>query len=756
MSGVGFTLNIAKTALLAQRYAIDVTGHNIANVSTPGYSRQTAVMDTNLPVPYAGLIFGTGVDVDEIKRISDAFIEKRLNEQKSEFSEMSESETYMKVLEGLFDESSEIGINDSMTEFWNAWYDLSINPTGTPERTVVYEKASLLYQKLNSLNNSLWAMQNDINLAIDSGLEEINQITAEIASINTQIVGMETGRTANDLRDQRNTLLGELSEYVSISSFEQGNGSVTVVAGKGYVLVQENENYSLSMDEGDIKLAISTDSQRDVTDSMEGGKLGAWLELRDASIPEYRNNLDELARSIVFEVNKAHSQGVGLRLFNSDITGTYQADSSGLLSTLAYGDKIDYTKDFKMWINDGTTNNAVTVDMGISTSTATNWAGSGGADDKYTFTVTTGGTVGTGQQAIYYTNSGGTVTGTINVSGAGTYSTSDGIDFDVGAGTLVAGNTFTVNTDAAGGPDPLDMTVSGTANNVSDNYIFNVTTGGEIGTDTLEVEWSNDVTGGTLSIPAAGSYTVDGMTLNFTSGTLQQGDTFTVEADSDGSPAADLPSEWHWTMDSFGDRFNNLATGITASVTSDNKLKFSPGSGYSFGFCDDEFEASGLLAALGINTFFEGYSAGSIDMNSQTQNKDFIAAGKIDADTGDLAVGDNSNAVDIADIRSSSVAIRQFNCNRGSDTTSTSSTMPLDDFYNTLVSSVGIESASITRSKEFNNVLVSRLKEIREGISGVSLDEEMTNMIKFQHAYVAAAKLISTSDQMYATLLATR
>jgi flagellar hook-associated protein 1 FlgK len=331
-------------------------------------------------------------------------------------------------------------------------------------------------------------------------------------------------------------------------------------------------------------------------------------------------------------------------------------------------------------------------------------------------------------------------------------------------------------------------------------------------------------------------------------------ETFTITTDTDGDPTANLPSAWHWTLESFKDRFNGLATNVTASVTSDYALKFSPDAGYGFGFSDQNFDVSGLLAALGINTFFEGSSARSIGTNPQIENKDFIAAGKINnnvgfavaADTNTstgtittsgpysppagetsdatytititnggtqftwsksdsssgvatnisigslqtiddgvtlifnpgtyadndtftievtassnpsrlLAKGNNTNALLIADLQFDSRNIEQWTTSRGSTANSSAnSAATLEDYYHSMVGSIGIKSASITRIRAFNEAIANKLGVIRDSISAVSLDEEMTNLIKFQSAYAAAAKLIKVADEMLNTLLAVK
>ena len=857
MSGIGLILSIAKDALSAQRYSLDVTAHNIANVNTPGYSRQSPVLEARESAPYAGLILGRGVSIDQVLRSTDQFIENRLMQQNSSMLSSKELEGYLQLLEGLFNENSGTSISAMLVDFWNFWHDISNNPSGTPERIALYEQSVLLSEQFNTLDADLDELERDLTNAVSAGIGEINQITDEIAQINDQIVGMETTNTANDLRDQRNTLVSELSEYIDVKTFEQSNGSLTVITARGCVLVQERSSYDLVLggDNGDrVKWQGSGNTTVDITDYITKGKLGGWLDMRDEVIAKYRLDLDAVAKEFIWAVNQQHSQGVGLQLFSSAVTGTNKTDSSHLLSTLTYGDKIDYEKDFRMWIDGPTGPTAVSVDMGISTATVSNWAGNAAsASDTYTFTVDTGGQVGAGTQVITWSNTNGD-TGTINnITAAGTYSVDGTMTFDIGTGNLVAGNTFTVNTNAAGTPAPLALgagSPSGTANSVSDTYTFTVTTGGTIGTGTPVIAWSNSITSGTITISAAGDYAVDGMTLNFASGTLVADETFTITTDTNGKPTADLSSEWHWTLDSFEDRFDALATGVDATVTSDNGLTFTPDAGYSFGFSDQNFDASGLLAALGINTFFKGDSAGSIGTNAQIKNKDYIAAGKIinnvglavpaatntstgsittsgpytdtanatytigiiddvgtikfrwkkddgawsaninitigspqtinagvtltfnpgtyvDTDTftidvtalsdtsETIAVGDNTNALAITDLQNDSRDIEQWAISRGGSTANSSSNVAarVEAYYHAMVGSIGIISASTSRGRAFNEVMVNKLSEIRDSISAVSIDEEMTNLIKFQNAYAAAAKLITISDEMLDTLL---
>lgn len=865
MSGIGLVASIAKDALAAQRQGMNVTAHNIANVNSPGYSRQNPIYTAKEPAPGAGMLFGRGVNVSQIIRASDQFIENRLMEQKSDMFYSQEMENYVKVLEGVFNENSTSSVSETLVKFWNLWHDISNNPSGAPERSALYEQSALLFSQFNALNADITRLEVDLSNSISVGINRINLITDEIAVLNNEIVRTGTNSVANDLMDQRNMLLSELSEYIDTNAFEQDNGSMTVITARGGILVHGNSSYDLAAGgvNGDRVLwQGSGGTSLDITDHISKGVVGGSLDMRDEVLAKYKLELDGVAREFIWSVNQQHSQGVGLKLFDAAVTGTYATGASGLLATVAYGDKIDYTKDFKMWTYDSgsTSPVAVDVDMGISTANVTDWGGAFTTGGNYTIVVTQGGNIADydGATKIKWNRNGGAWT-TVNVAAATGIAVIDGNNITIDKDkALVAGNTFTFSTDAGKNADKLTLgAITGTANDILDTYTFTVTTAGTIGAGTPVLSWANSSTSGTISITAAGNYTVDGMTIPFTSGTLALGDTFTIATNATGTPTATVPSDWHWTLDSFADQFNQQTARVTATISA-NALTFAPDASggdmeltnfvysggvtasnttltvnnydtldrdatdfqlsrtadntwevvnnpgyvvtlraidgadldnglyvdldgtkaftvtfntaiatngivefdiayttgsYSFAFSDDSAQDSGLTAALGINTFFTGTSAGDISINSIiAMDKDNITAARVSSD-GTFSTGDNTNALAIADLQYVATTISQYSVDRISGITEGSITSTVEDYYHSFVGSIGNLSASISRGKDFNEAMVNTIREIRDGISAVSLDEEMANLIKYQHAYSAAAKLISVADEMLTTLL---
>lgn len=779
MSGISMVLNTAKQAIAAQQVGLNVTGHNIANVHTDNFSRQTAVQVTQQPMNFQGLNMGAGVDVDTIIRSTDLLLENRLTEQKSILHSFAEAETYIGVLENVFDEAGEDGLSSEIAAFWNTWHDLSNMPSGASERLAVFDTGVRFSELFQSLNSDIRNLETNTSKELDSGVAQINTITAQIAIMNLEVVANSGQGTPNDQLDSRNELVQQLAELIDINTFEQPNGAVNISTKSGHTLVYQNDTFSLTMSTGQVLWEGSMGSRVDITDKISGGKMAGWLKMRDEVFPKYRQDLNTMAEEFVWSMNLQHSQGVGNDLFDAAVTGTYGTDGSQMLSTLAFGDRIDYTGDFRMWVHDlntaPPTATSVTVDMALATA-GPDYAAAGTsfttANTAYTITADAAGTVGTDAVAFTWQETGGgSGAGTMN-AGDTFLTLSDGSRLDLSAGDLVGGSTLTVNTVAGGAPSALSLGITSTANSVLDTYTFRATTGGTVG-GTIELEWRNSVTSGTVSLDAATTTaTVDGMTLNFAAGTLATDEVFSITTDRAGNATLATAPDWHWSLSSFRDAFNNaadVATGgvagdgsryVAASISATNALVFTPrASDYHFAFSDDGsdgFVDSGLTAALGINTFFEGDNAGNIAMNTILNNKDLIAVAQMVGTTGDYGVGDNRNAIAITDIQYQARDMAEWVFVRGEDASSSVMNATMEGYYQAMIGSMGIEGNSIRRDADFNEVLTSRLSEQRDSISGVNLDEEMINLMRYQQAFAVASKLLSVADEMMSTLIATK
>ena len=680
MSGLGLILSIAKDALAAQHYGMDVTGHNIANVNTPGYSRQRPIYEAKEPSPYGGVLLGRGVDITQIVRASDQLIENRLMQQKSSMFSLEQMDNYMQVLEGFFNENSETSISAMLADFWNLWHDIANNPSGASERIALHEHSILLSEQFGNLDADLTQLETDLTNAISAGINEVNQITNEIGQLNDQIVGTEAVNIANDLRDKRNTLVSELSEYIDVKSFEQSDGSLTIVTAKGCILVHGAGSYDLDLDANSVEWQGSGDATVDITDYITNGKLGGWLDIRDEVIAKYKLDLDTLAKEFIWAVNQQHSQGVGLEAF-STVTGTYQAtdETAALdLSGLTYADKI-VDGGFRMWVYDGDgnylTDKTITVDADVTQFDA------GAASDI----------------ATQITNIHANITATttdrkIQIAAANNYTFAFSEDTSNVLAALGINTFFTSST--AGGIG-LNDTIGDDKDNIAAAQVTNNVSPAVAGSSNT----------GTGTIVTSGQYS------GITDGT------YTIEMLTTGDENA---ATFRWSDDGGINWTGATASSNPQTLGDDVSVTFMP----------------------------ETYIAGDTFTISVTADPN--------SHYGTYALGDNTNALAIADLQYTSMDISQWTCDRIDGNTPGSVTATIEDYYHSTVGSIGIKSASISRSNAFNEVMVNKLGEIRDGISAVSLDEEMANLIKFQHAYAAAAKLIGISDEMLNTLLSVK
>jgi flagellar hook-associated protein 1 FlgK len=591
MSGLGSVLSIAKDALAVQRYGMEVASHNVANVNTEGYSRQTAVIDPRDPAPHSGLVFGTGAEVSEIIRSFDSFVDARLNERTADLMGMTEKEIYLGVLEGIFNEGAEGNLSKQLSDFWNAWHDLADNPSGLPERYLLHQNGVLLAQGFEGLATDMLQFSNETNQSIEKGVKRINELTSEIATLNRQIVALQGIGNPNDLMDKRNTLLREIAEYVDVKSFESETGNMTVMTNGGFILVDRAYHYELSTYDDEIRWEGSGGSRVVINDTIRGGKIAGWLDIRDTVIPQFKAELDELAGNTLWEVNKIHSLGAGSTLFQpgETLSGTYATLTD--LGDLDFSGRVNFTGSFQLWIGD--------------------------RDGKNLQQVT--------------------------------------IDLDFAGGDISAASTM---------------------------------------------------------------------------------------ADLRDSINAQIASQRP-----------TLAGAVSAGLSSPgDRLTFTADSSHTFAFSGD---SSNILAALGVNTFFTGRDANTMGVNELLDSHHtYIAAARIDPSTGEVAAGDNANALEMANLQYRGLLMKRWTYARGSSPVSEDiNGLTLDDYLHTLITSVGIESQSTQMEKEHYEVMVNQLTETRDGISAVSLDEEMAELIKYQHAFTAAAKLITSADEMLKALL---
>ena len=333
-------LSIGSKALLTQQKGIYVTGNNIANVNTPGYTRQRLNLSSDVPVNTSVGPVGTGVTATGVERVYQRFLGVQINNETQTRGNWEAQKDVLGRVEMIFDESGGYGLNSVMSEFWTAWQDLSNNPSGPVERTVLIAKSQIMAETFSKNYQDLQTVRQDIDTMIEGSVDEINLLAEKIARLNQKIIQMEAGdNTANDFRDQRDLLLNELSDWIDIDSFENSVGGVTVSVGTGQPLVEGTDAYRLATQinasgNQNITWLDADNNTVDITGNISGGKVKGWLDVRDLDIRNYLNRLDTLSQNLMAEVNTLHAGGYGLDGSTGNDYFTGAATASGVLDSL--------------------------------------------------------------------------------------------------------------------------------------------------------------------------------------------------------------------------------------------------------------------------------------------------------------------------------------------------------------------------------------------------------------------------------------
>lgn len=324
--GVSNVFSIGVSAMYAQKTALEVTSENIANVNTPGYSKQTAILEPGMTTLMNGFPVGSGVQVASIRRIYDDFLQKQLVSANSASGNYNTQQTAMQSVQQLFNEFSTAGLGTDLTNFFNSWQDLADNPSGQAERQAVLSQGETLVSDFHRMNSSLNQVKSDANQSLQGLTSDINDMLKQIASLNGDINQMELqGGKANELRDSRDQLVRDLAGKVAVTYLNNSDGTLTITLPQGATLVDGNRaaTFSLQADpanSGFSKVMLTgpgSTTASDVTQILtrsdgNQGELGATLQVRDSLVNNFIAGLDELASNLATQVNSLHSAGYDL------------------------------------------------------------------------------------------------------------------------------------------------------------------------------------------------------------------------------------------------------------------------------------------------------------------------------------------------------------------------------------------------------------------------------------------------------------
>lgn len=645
-------LSIGSSGLQAFQRSLNTIGHNIANVNTEGYSKQSVDLATRIPQINGYGFAGTGVQTVSVTRSFDAFIEGNVRSSTSTASEFEAFHALATQLDNVVADP-DAGISNSLQRYFNALQDVADSPSSTAAREVLLSESQNLADQFNELGSWVESIRGQVNSDIRGSVSSINSLSASIASLNEKIVieqGRSGGQPANDLLDQRDVLVRQLSEIVSVTTLQQDDGSLNVLTGTGQVLVVGNRPSTLEVmtEAGDpTQLGIAIKGSGGIlipiTEQLSSGHLGGVLGFRDRMLDPASNSLGLVAIGMSHYTNEQQKAGMdldgalGLDFFN---VGQPQA------LTLA-----------------GTPSNVTVAFDDISQLT----------NNDYTMRYN----AGAWQLTQNDTNQ------TVAMTGTGTAADpfiADGISLEISAAP-VNGDAYLIRPTRNGAMD-MQMLLANSRQIASAAPFRSLSTATNTGTGAI----------------SAGAVTdINNSVFQTTPGQL--------------SP----PILTRFTSSTSYDVYDN--TNPAAPVLLEAGIAYDPATG------GDVFPTPGGLDH-GYNVRITGVPSAGDEFSTEYN-------------TG--GVGDNRNALSLIALANNKLL--------------SNGTASVTDSYSALVADVGTG----TKQAELNSLAQTRVLEqaisTRESTSGVNLDDEAANLIRFQQAYQASAQVISVANSLFDTLL---
>jgi len=778
------SLNNGLKALLASQYALDTIGNNIANATTPGYSRQRVQLMSGMPVLSGGVLVGGGVMASGVSRSVDPLLNARILAQLSVGGSLTAQVSRGLEVQGMFDESSGFGLGGLMSGFFANASALSASPTDSALRATLVQSASAMTSQLNSLAGNLGSLGFDVSSELSGKATEVNTQAATIAQLNVQIAQTEaTGLSANDLRDQRDQALQILANLVDTTTSELSDGSVQVLVA-GNMLVSPTRSFEMSVatdTSGQPQIQIEgTQGYVPVT----GGEIGGLISFAQSAVPTLLANLDQLAQSLVVELNRAYSVGMPpsgpltstisqFALTDMDGDGNYSNElvaNAGLPFDVSSG---------TLWVNVTEASTGAVEKQGVAfdanTTTVGDLLASLNAIDNLSASVDPQGRLQIAADSGYGFDfssrldpdpdpfgafgGGGATLGT---SLAGPYSLSDGdnLNFVIDVGgvpvplsiTLSAADFQDISMATA---DEIAAVINADVSAQSSGLVASATGGNLfVGTSATGAQAALTLTGG--SAVAALGWTGDvGRLINGSdnavgvqvSGTYtgQADETFTFRPNMDGTigTTAELMVD---VFDSNGqlvaslDVGENYQPGTALAVADGVSVTFALGDLSSTD--NDMFQVQAvvdsdttdLLVAFGINSLMTGTGAADISVRADVLADPTLLNTSLSA-----AAADGGVISAILALQNQSVS------DLGGAT--------LEQFYGQIVGSVGFDVATDSAALGANDSILFSLAGLQSSISGVNLDEELVELVKYQYQFSVASQFISVVDELNEDLL---
>jgi flagellar hook-associated protein FlgK len=770
MSSLGFDIGVR--ALLTAQTQLETIGHNLTNANTPGYSRQTTLVETAIPQTIRGLIQGGGVQTGAIQRAVDFVLQGQLARQSSSLGRLDSRIDTLTQIETLLGGTSDSGPSALLQKMFASINSLSATPDDSVLRTTTVQSAVTLTGRLNQLSGDMLDLSRGVAGQLDNAVQNVNTLAQKISVLNREIVNLEgSTSSANDLRDQRDQALSELAKYVGVKAVDNGHGAIRVLV-DGRMLVSPVAVDKLQVHQDTVDGSVSLQIGGADVD-ISSGQVGGLLGMAQTHLPALSRKLDTLAASLIYEMNRVHSTGVGSdgplqALHGSNAPSDENGDGNVTDELLARSHLPFDVRSGVLVVNITNRATGAVEQHQIAIDAATTTVGdfiaaldglphisaSLDAHDKLAMQADTGygfdfaARLDTSPDAI---GSFGGGRASIGTAGNEPFALANGDTLDfVGPAssfTVTLQGTSFANI-ASASADELAAALNADANFQSNGLVANVVGGSlVVQTNTAGASQSFTLAGGT----ALGA-------LGWTAGTVVSGSdvaatphisgrytgasngTLTFRPNMDGSIGT-TPGLMIDVFDSSGNRVTQLDVG--PNYHPGDKLDVVDGVQVSFDYGaisashNDVFQldviadsdSAHVLPALGLNGLFTGHDAGSIDVRADIAADPSLLAASL---TG--APGDAGNLLRMLAVESKSLA--------GFDNASIGEGLPQ------VVGDVAFDLDSANSARSSEQQLADSLTSRRDAISGVNTDEELAHMVEQQQAYSSAAQYLKVLNDL--------
>jgi flagellar hook-associated protein 1 FlgK len=629
--GTGSIFNIGVSGLNAAQASLAVTSHNIANASTDGFHRQTALQGTENPQGTGVGFFGRGVDVETVRRAYSQFLDNAVLTAQTQGSYLDTYNNQISQIDNLLADPS-AGLSPALQSFFSSVQDVASNPSSVPSRQAMITQGQVLSARFQALDTQLTQMRTGVNQQLTDTVTQINAKAQSIAQLNEQIsmVQSNANQPPNDLLDKRDQLVADLNQLVRTSVVKQSDGSYSVFIGNGQTLVLGNQAYSLSAapsaaDPKDYSISyVANGATVPIsTSTLQGGSLGALLDFRSQSLDTAQNNLGRVAIVLAQTFNDQHELGQDL---NGNLGQAFFNVPAGQVVTNAN--------------NTGTAViNATDSSVGALT----------GSDYRLSFNA---GTWTLTRLSDNTTSTFATFPQTV-----------DGVTLSLASGAAANGDSYLIQPTRTGARD-ISVAIADTSLVAAAAPVRASAAAANTGDGKISA-------GSVNSPPPPNANLQNAVTITFTSAT-----TFNVTGTGTGNP-----------------------TGV--AYTSNGNITYN---GWSVQITGTP--AAGDVFTIGPNT---------------------------------AGVADNRNALLLAGLQTVN--------------TVANGTANYQSAYSLIVSSIGNRANDIKVQSTAQTALVQQTTAAQQSLSGVNLDEEAANLIRFQQAYQANGKVIQIASTLFATIL---